>query len=247
MLPHHIGDRSDPWPAWLRSRSVRGTLSLIALTLCAALPLGVEYAHQWSLTAGLSAFPEPAAIGTASPVHRPAAHRAARPARHLAHASARAAHRAGAHSAHHEAAHATRTMRHASHRAEHARRNIARRSAHWKFDPRNNPYVSHKAPPIAHTAFLHSADWAVTNYLRAVIAGSSPIALAWLGLPASADPRNLSETPILRPGTHFTIVRVRQEAPALARVETRISAPSGTYREVFIVGPNRRIVYRFFD
>ncbi len=147
----------------------------------------------------------------------------------------------------------------------------------WKFDPKYNPYFNRRrwrgareiaarevrdaakarsmrrprviaarpAPP----SFAGRARLMVSSYLAAVIAGNIGAALQHLGLPANANPANVSELPIVSRTARARVVGSSAQANGSERVEAEIEGSAGEFFEIFYVardGPAARIVSRYY-
>ena len=97
------------------------------------------------------------------------------------------------------------------------------------------------------SAFEARARLAVASYLDAVIAGDTPRALQHLGMPAGADPKAISESPIISRDARAQIVGVKPGENGQTRVQVDIMSRRGEYFEIFWVardGPAVRIADR---
>lgn len=243
-------------PPPTRSRKLPARTALLAALaiVLAFLPLAAQYVHQRGMLAGL---------GQISPVVPAAAPVSARTqpervaVRRPRHAAAKPQHRT---IARHPAPPAKpRTSQRRETRVAyvpHAKPHHARAVRLWKFDPRYNPYVNHRgryvaysAPPLPVDPFARRARVVVAGYLADLVAGNTAGALRHLGLPASADPANLREWPIVARDSHVRVVAVNRQGDGSARVEADISGRMGEYFEVFYVvrdGPATRIADRYY-
>lgn len=138
-------------------------------------------------------------------------------------------------------------------------------AAAWKFDPSQNPYftrkwhrggVAYAAPraraagtPQAEDAFSGRARLIVASYLNAVISGDTGRALQHLGMAPTADPKAISESPIVSRDARAEIVGVKRDENGQVRVQVDINGRRGEYFEVFSVQPDgraARIADRYF-
>lgn len=218
--------------------------ALVTLVLAVALlPLVAQYTHQRGLLQGLT---DPVLPPVIVPfVQRVSARPAARP-----HHALRVARRP----AKHVRVIAKRPKRKPPRREIAARPRVHRTpGVAWKFDRRNNPYFNHarwRHPYIADAStFGARARLTVKSYLRAIIAGNFPAALAHLGMPADADSSALAELPIVARGSAVAIVGSKPQSDGKEQVQADITTRGREYYEVFYVahdGPAVRIVDRYY-
>lgn len=262
-LPDGQFDESST-PGDVPERRIPGRIAaLVALTLLVAIaPLVAQYAHQRGAIAGVpdvffAPRAQPARVAAAQPkVKAPRPHRAAQHARVRPPAAA----------AHVARAHAVVPPRHIAFHKQHRARRPVRIAAAWKFDPSQNPYFTRKwhhapvayaqppraraiATPAAESAFAGRARLIVASYLQAVIAGDTGRALQHLGMPAGADPKAISETPIVSRDARAEIVGVKPGENGQVNVQVDILGRRGEYFEVFYVQPDgraARIADRYF-
>lgn len=263
-LPEAQFDESSTPAETPRRRIPAPVAALVALTLLVAIaPLIAQYAHQRGMIAGA---PDVLFAPPAQPVRVAAVPAKAQPVHAAPHRQVRHA------PAHHAAprantshAQAFAPVRHVTLRRPSPHMHRTRIAAAWKFDPSQNPYftrkwhrggVAYAAPraraagtPQAEDAFSGRARLIVASYLNAVISGDTGRALQHLGMAPTADPKAISESPIVSRDARAEIVGVKRDENGQVRVQVDINGRRGEYFEVFSVQPDgraARIADRYF-
>jgi hypothetical protein len=221
-----------------------GVAGLVALTLIVAiLPLAAQYVHQRGLLQDLNAPQPPApitpfvqqrvALGSMLPIRR--------------------AHHALPHRAvsHHAVVH--RAKHHTAPYVAYRKRAVPKRAIAYMPRPHRRVRVHHhvwRHADVADASKLGArARLDVRGYLRAIIDGNLPAALAHLGMPATSSRSALAELPIISRRTRVAILGSRPQARGTEQVQADIVTDGREYYEVFYVvrdGPAVRITQRYY-